>query len=108
MVATRPFDAMTEALQRGEGIEIRGYGSFTVRPYKPYAGRNPYRPTRAGTAKRQCLQGRQRLERACWSPVVTRRSPAATRATTTWTTEQHACLGRHAKLGCSLGSAGCC
>lgn len=35
------FDAMTEALQRGEGIEIRGFGSFTVRPYKPYAGRNP-------------------------------------------------------------------
>jgi len=35
------FDAMTEALQRGEGIEIRGFGSFTVRPYKPYSGRNP-------------------------------------------------------------------
>jgi len=35
------FDAMTEALQKGEGIEIRGFGSFTVRPYKPYAGRNP-------------------------------------------------------------------
>src|SRR3978361_351035 len=34
-------DAWTEALQRGEGIESRGYGSFTVRPYKPYAGRNP-------------------------------------------------------------------
>ena len=32
---------MTEALQEGEGIEIRGFGSFTVRPYKPYAGRNP-------------------------------------------------------------------
>jgi integration host factor subunit beta len=32
---------MTEALQRGEGIEIRGFGSFSVRPYKPYAGRNP-------------------------------------------------------------------
>ena len=32
---------MTEALQRGEGIEIRGFGSFTVRPYKPYSGRNP-------------------------------------------------------------------
>src|SRR4029077_15880540 len=26
---------------RGEGIEIRGFGSFTVRPYKPYNGRNP-------------------------------------------------------------------
>jgi integration host factor subunit beta len=35
------FDAMTEALQRDEGIEIRGFGSFTVRPYKPYSGRNP-------------------------------------------------------------------
>ena len=35
------FDAMTDALQRGEGIEIRGFGSFTVRPYKSYNGRNP-------------------------------------------------------------------
>jgi integration host factor subunit beta len=34
-------DAMTEALREGEGIEIRGFGSFTVRPYKPYNGRNP-------------------------------------------------------------------
>ena len=35
------FDAMTETLKRGEGIEIRGLGSFTVRQYKPYNGRNP-------------------------------------------------------------------
>ena len=35
------FDAMTGALERGEGIEIRGYGSFTVRHYQPYMGRNP-------------------------------------------------------------------
>src|SRR3954464_3788768 len=41
MVVNCVFDAMTEALQRGEGIEIRGFGSFTVRPYKPYDGRNP-------------------------------------------------------------------
>ena len=41
MVVNTVFDAMTEALQRGEGIEIRGFGSFTVRPYKPYDGRNP-------------------------------------------------------------------
>jgi integration host factor subunit beta len=33
--------ARAEALQRGEGIEIRGFGSFTVRPYKSYSGRNP-------------------------------------------------------------------
>src|SRR6186713_335057 len=41
MVVNCVFDAMTEALQRGDGIEIRGFGSFQVRPYKPYNGRNP-------------------------------------------------------------------
>jgi integration host factor subunit beta len=35
------FDAMVEALKKGEGIEIRGFGSFTVREYKSYEGRNP-------------------------------------------------------------------
>lgn len=35
------FDTMTAALDRGEGIEIRGFGSFTVRHYKSYNGRNP-------------------------------------------------------------------
>jgi integration host factor subunit beta len=35
------FDAMVEALKRGEGIEIRGFGSFTIRQYKAYEGRNP-------------------------------------------------------------------
>jgi integration host factor subunit beta len=32
---------MTQALQEGDGIEIRGFGSFTVRDYKAYEGRNP-------------------------------------------------------------------
>jgi len=41
LVVNCVFDAMTEALERGEGIEIRGFGSFTVRPYKSYSGRNP-------------------------------------------------------------------
>lgn len=35
------FDSMVKALERGEGIEIRGFGSFTVRDYKAYQGRNP-------------------------------------------------------------------
>ena len=35
------FESMVSALQRGEGIEIRGFGSFTVRHYKAYEGRNP-------------------------------------------------------------------
>ena len=35
------FDAMSESLARGEGIELRGFGSFTVREYDGYEGRNP-------------------------------------------------------------------
>ena len=35
------FDSMVKALQDGDGIEIRGFGSFTVRQYKAYEGRNP-------------------------------------------------------------------
>lgn len=35
------FESMTQSLERGEGIEIRGFGSFTVREYKAYNGRNP-------------------------------------------------------------------
>jgi integration host factor subunit beta len=35
------FDAMEQSLRRGERIEIRGFGSFEIRTYKPYEGRNP-------------------------------------------------------------------
>jgi len=40
-VVKEVFDAMTEALVKGEGIEIRGFGSFSIREYKSYTGRNP-------------------------------------------------------------------
>ena len=35
------FDQMIAAMKRGERIEIRGFGSFEVRDYKSYQGRNP-------------------------------------------------------------------
>ena len=35
------FDAMVDALQREERIEIRGFGNFVVRYYDAYTGRNP-------------------------------------------------------------------
>lgn len=35
------LNTMTEALAKGEGIEIRGFGSFTVKEYDAYKGRNP-------------------------------------------------------------------
>lgn len=35
------FDLMTDALKGGERIEVRGFGSFEVRHYDAYQGRNP-------------------------------------------------------------------
>lgn len=41
LIVDQIFESMVEALKRGEGIEIRGLGSFTIREYKAYQGRNP-------------------------------------------------------------------
>lgn len=35
------FDSMTNALANGDNIEIRGFGSFTIKYYESYTGRNP-------------------------------------------------------------------
>lgn len=35
------FDSMTEAMAKGERVEIRGLCSFFVKEYKSYTGRNP-------------------------------------------------------------------
>jgi integration host factor subunit beta len=35
------FDSMKESLEKGERIEIRGFGSFAMRQYGGYKGRNP-------------------------------------------------------------------
>ena len=35
------FDSLEQALVRGERIEVRGFGSFEVRHYGAYEGRNP-------------------------------------------------------------------
>lgn len=35
------FDTIKDTLAKGERVEIRGFGSFTVNQYKSYTGRNP-------------------------------------------------------------------
>jgi integration host factor subunit beta len=35
------FNGFTDTMKKGDRIEIRGFGSFTVREYKSYKGRNP-------------------------------------------------------------------
>ena len=41
IVVNTVFQAMTDALADEERVEIRGFGSFEVRHYDAYKGRNP-------------------------------------------------------------------
>ena len=41
VVANEVFEGMVEALTLGESIEIRGFGSFKLKNYPGYQGRNP-------------------------------------------------------------------
>ena len=47
------FDSMTDALRRGDRIEIRGFGSFEVRCRKPRVGRNPKTGTSVDVGERK-------------------------------------------------------
>ena len=41
MAGESVFDMMKRAMERGERIELRGFGVFNVRPRKTGIGRNP-------------------------------------------------------------------
>jgi len=41
VVVEAVFEEMEEAMRKGERIEIRGFGSFVIRDYGTYQGRNP-------------------------------------------------------------------
>jgi integration host factor subunit beta len=40
-IANTILDAMSDTLAGGDSIEIRGFGSFVVKEYDSYFGRNP-------------------------------------------------------------------
>jgi len=40
-IVNQIFNGFTDTLKSGDRIEIRGFGSLTVREYKTYVGRNP-------------------------------------------------------------------
>jgi len=70
------FEAMKDALCRGENIEIRGLGAFHVKHYEGYQGRNPktgqvipVKPKR-GLLFRTGKELRDRVNRA--NPTTTR------------------------------------
>jgi integration host factor subunit beta len=35
------FDAIKDSLEKGDRVEIRGFGSFKLKDYQGYVGRNP-------------------------------------------------------------------
>ena len=35
------FDTISDALVKNDRVEIRGFGSFATKIYRPYTGRNP-------------------------------------------------------------------
>ena len=35
------FDSMADSLAKGDRVEIRGFGSYKVKSYNSYQGRNP-------------------------------------------------------------------
>ncbi len=41
LIVDTVFDSMLDALQKGERIELRGFGTFEVRIREPRMGRNP-------------------------------------------------------------------
>ncbi len=47
------FETMSRALVRGDRIEIRGFGSFEVREYKDYTGRNPKSGEKIAVSKKK-------------------------------------------------------
>lgn len=49
------FDSMTQALVRGERIEIRGFGSFIIKARQARQGRNPRTGTVVSVAAKRVL-----------------------------------------------------
>ena len=46
------FDAITEALSRGERVELRGFGAFSVKKRDARVGRNPRTGERVEVAEK--------------------------------------------------------
>lgn len=47
------FSSMLQELKEGKSIEIRGFGSFRVRDYKGYTGRNPRTGEKVGVISKK-------------------------------------------------------
>ncbi len=92
-VVNAVFDAMISALRRDEGVEIRGFGSFTVRHYKSYKGRNPRTGDSVHVAPKRLPYfkvGKELKRRINGERTASPSSPRETTRTTTTTTRTRA------------------
>ena len=84
------FDAIEATLRRGERIEIRGFGSFEVRKYRAYSGRNPRNGTKVAVAAKNLpffkvgKEMKDRINQGATAPrAATTRQPAGTTTSVT-------------------------
>ena len=66
------FSSIVDALQRGEKVELRGFGSFRVRHRPPHQGRNPKTGKRVSIAAKRVpffKAGKELRERVASAPV---------------------------------------
>ena len=49
------FDSMTDALLQDERIEVRGFGSFSIREYDSRVGRNPRTGAKVKVAEKRSI-----------------------------------------------------
>ena len=75
------FESMEESLKKGERIEIRGFGSFEIRHYKAYEGRNPRTGDPVGVQPKRLpffkvgKELKERVNEAIQKPVKTSSAP---------------------------------
>jgi nucleoid DNA-binding protein len=55
VIVERILESLVHALDRGDKVEIRGFGSFRTRQRKARVGRNPKTGARRSAAQENCL-----------------------------------------------------
>lgn len=77
MVVNTFVDSMKKALLEGDRVEIRGFGSFKIKEYESYAGRNPRTGARAAGAGTPFRHGCTKRRRTGRRRVGSSRSASA-------------------------------
>jgi integration host factor subunit beta len=85
LIVSTIFDEITEALSRGDRVELRGFGAFSIKKRDPRTGRNPRTGSSVDVAAKAVpyfKPGKELRERVNGGPLQQpARKPRATAAT---------------------------